>query len=211
MKTCRGCGLEKPRSAFYPDKRASDGLVSRCRVCRAAESRARYATEEYKRYARERQRKKRSTSDGLQADREALRRWREENRLRYVETYQKYNAAYYAASKAAGKGKRRRDPAKHLANENRRRARLMGSQSPGVTPQEWMEIVEAHGALCAYCGARAKLTRDHVVPLSRGGRDEPCNVVPACQPCNSSKKNKLLSEWLRRSPTNEAQSASSDR
>ena len=44
--------------------------------------------------------------------------------------------------------------------------------------------------LCLYCGrdfARQHLTRDHVVPLSRGGRDAWENVVAACFHCNSRK------------------------
>jgi len=44
--------------------------------------------------------------------------------------------------------------------------------------------------LCMYCGksyARQLLTRDHVVPLSRGGRDTWENVVCACFSCNSRK------------------------
>ncbi|KAA2284184.1 HNH endonuclease [Arenimonas fontis] len=44
--------------------------------------------------------------------------------------------------------------------------------------------------LCLYCGnefSRHALTRDHVVPLSRGGRDVWENVVSACFHCNSRK------------------------
>ena len=44
--------------------------------------------------------------------------------------------------------------------------------------------------LCLYCGhefPRPHLTRDHVVPLSRGGRDTWENVVSACFHCNSRK------------------------
>src|SRR5690606_12714628 len=41
--------------------------------------------------------------------------------------------------------------------------------------------------LCMYCGdqfPRYQLTRDHVVPISRGGRDVWENVVSACLQCN---------------------------
>lgn len=41
--------------------------------------------------------------------------------------------------------------------------------------------------LCLYCGDtfhRGELTRDHVLPISRGGRDEWQNVVTACWQCN---------------------------
>lgn len=44
--------------------------------------------------------------------------------------------------------------------------------------------------LCLYCGntwPRHVLTRDHVMPLSRGGRDEWENVVTACANCNMRK------------------------
>ncbi|KAF1695563.1 MULTISPECIES: HNH endonuclease [Pseudoxanthomonas] len=47
---------------------------------------------------------------------------------------------------------------------------------------------DAH--LCLYCGrqfARPHLTRDHVMPLSKGGRDVWENVVSACFHCNSRK------------------------
>ncbi len=47
--------------------------------------------------------------------------------------------------------------------------------------------------LCLYCGehfARHTLTRDHVMPLSRGGRDEWENVVTACARCNLKKRNR---------------------
>lgn len=47
---------------------------------------------------------------------------------------------------------------------------------------------DAH--LCLYCGIRfnrPQLTRDHVLPVSRGGRDCWENVVSACFGCNSRK------------------------
>lgn len=50
---------------------------------------------------------------------------------------------------------------------------------------------------CLYCGAvlpARLLTRDHVVPLSRGGRDVWENVVTACRACNHRKADRLLAE-----------------
>ena len=41
--------------------------------------------------------------------------------------------------------------------------------------------------ICLYCGShgqRGELTRDHVIPTSRGGRDAWENVVTACVACN---------------------------
>ena len=59
---------------------------------------------------------------------------------------------------------------------------------------------------CQYCGKSGTvkdLTIDHVVPLSRGGKNKWENVVTACSPCNSKKGNKLLKEMglrLKRDP-----------
>jgi len=51
--------------------------------------------------------------------------------------------------------------------------------------------------LCLYCGdhfGRHELTRDHVVPTSRGGRDVWTNVVSACLTCNLRKGNRTPQE-----------------
>ncbi|WP_460763679.1 HNH endonuclease [Lysobacter fragariae] len=50
---------------------------------------------------------------------------------------------------------------------------------------------DAH--LCLYCGhefSRPSLTRDHVLPVSKGGKDTWENVVAACFHCNSRKGNR---------------------
>ena len=51
--------------------------------------------------------------------------------------------------------------------------------------------------LCAYCGGHFEsdvLTREHVIPLSRGGRDHWMNVVTACRSCNHHKGSRLPHE-----------------
>jgi 5-methylcytosine-specific restriction endonuclease McrA len=54
---------------------------------------------------------------------------------------------------------------------------------------------------CQYCGRqgsdlkpRESLTRDHVIPMSRGGLNEWTNVVTACSSCNTRKASRLPSE-----------------
>jgi hypothetical protein len=54
------------------------------------------------------------------------------------------------------------------------------------------------GHICLYCGQHfhaAHLTRDHVLPISRGGKDCWENVVTACFRCNNQKGNKTPEEW----------------
>lgn len=51
--------------------------------------------------------------------------------------------------------------------------------------------------LCMYCGERRMrrdLSRDHVTPLSKGGRDYWNNVVAACKRCNNQKSGRTPEE-----------------
>lgn len=57
-------------------------------------------------------------------------------------------------------------------------------------------ILERDGHKCNYCGATDDLAVDHIIPLSRGGTNDPENLTPACKPCNSSKGDRLIEEWM---------------
>lgn len=71
----------------------------------------------------------------------------------------------------------------------RRRAitRELGSH----TYQEWSDLVKrAHGR-CAKCRKKAMLTKDHIIPLSKGGDDRITNIQPLCHTCNSRKNDRI--------------------
>ena len=67
--------------------------------------------------------------------------------------------------------------------------------SKGAWARLRQAVFERDGLECQYCGDEAT-TVDHVVPLSRGGTNDLANLTPACKPCNSSKRDRLLEEWL---------------
>ena len=59
-----------------------------------------------------------------------------------------------------------------------------------VPPLSNGELFLRDGQMCMYCGQQHgehMLTRDHVRPLSQGGKDSWSNVVTACKPCNHAK------------------------
>jgi hypothetical protein len=59
------------------------------------------------------------------------------------------------------------------------------------------ELFRRDHHICAYCGdelSEHKLTRDHIIPFSRGGRDNWMNVVTACRWCNQKKGNRSLED-----------------
>ena len=62
-----------------------------------------------------------------------------------------------------------------------------------VPPLNNRELFHRDRQLCAYCGGMfpiAKLTRDHVKPFSKSGRDIWMNVVTACRACNEKKSDR---------------------
>lgn len=59
------------------------------------------------------------------------------------------------------------------------------------------ELFRRDHNMCAYCGKIFKsldLTRDHVIPRSKGGLDKWTNVVTACGNCNHKKDDHLLQD-----------------
>lgn len=68
-------------------------------------------------------------------------------------------------------------------------------------PPNWRALrnlaFERDGYACVYCGDKSTVLHcDHVVPVNRGGTDDLENLATACQPCNQSKRDKPLDEWL---------------
>lgn len=67
------------------------------------------------------------------------------------------------------------------------------------TSTDWLELMCLWNWRCAYCDVKLKRgtrSTDHIIPLTRGGENNRSNIVPCCCHCNSSKNNRLLSEWL---------------
>lgn len=79
-----------------------------------------------------------------------------------------------------------------------------GEANPELTHQEWKECVMFFGGECAYCGGTPRkgqrLTRDHLEPVSQGGRTTQDNIVPACGSCNSSKGAEDFKDWFMKQP-----------
>jgi len=85
-------------------------------------------------------------------------------------------------------------------NYQRRAAVMRTPTKQLLTPAQWREIKRQFHNACAYCGipesASVKLTRDHLVPVSKSGLHTKENIVPACQPCNARKGAKLLTHYV---------------
>lgn len=79
-----------------------------------------------------------------------------------------------------------------LDSENTDPARIKKEREKArkMKKSQWW-LTQINQGICHYCHKRfppSKLTMDHIVPLARGGRSNPGNVVPSCHDCNRNKK-----------------------
>jgi hypothetical protein len=51
----------------------------------------------------------------------------------------------------------------------------------------WWQLRRLYGNRCCRCGSASRISKDHVIPVSRGGSDGVTNLQPLCKPCNSTK------------------------
>src|SRR6266853_4946972 len=78
-----------------------------------------------------------------------------------------------------------------------RKKRLQKENEGQLSAYEKRMLAHAYRQCCAYCGKKVsehladkhpdKLTWDHIVPLSKGGKHERANVTISCWDCNNRK------------------------
>ena len=121
--------------------------------------------------------------------RQAYREWRAANPAEWKASLQR--------CQEARRRQRESDP-QRVADIGRlsraRRVDRKGAPKVGLmTLWQWLEVRQAFGDRCCYCGAKEGLSLDHLTPISRGGRTTLGNVAVACRRCNS-RKHKLSVE-----------------
>lgn len=82
---------------------------------------------------------------------------------------------------------------RHKANIAHLKARRYAREKDAIgshTLKEWENLKLLFDNKCAKCREAKKLTKDHIVPLSKGGTDFIENIQPMCRNCNSKKHNK---------------------
>lgn len=213
-KTCCACKEEKPLDDFKRHSQAKDGKQPRCAACQVVQRKARYDKdpEKYKAkssawrlanqdIAKERDRAK-YWADPEKA-KAANKRYREKNSIEYLAQKKRKRDStlessrererLWRASNPESIAKRKREyrdtnPNIRLgerANYHRRRSQTVG----GPSGLEIRAKMDYHGNLCWMCGG-AGSSIDHVKPLAVGGAHMLSNLRPACNPCNSRKRDR---------------------
>lgn len=152
---------------------------------------------------RVKQRTKEWKKNNPERSKELITAWYE----KHVDERRKYtrewNRAYYSTPE--GRAKQAESRMKHRAARQASRAAYYAKRygrAGEITNEQlnWLHKWQDH--CCCYCNAslEGRETIEHVVPLDRGGENNPHNVLLACGYCNSSKQHRLLdeSEWAPR-------------
>jgi len=89
---------------------------------------------------------------------------------------------------------------KAATTTRRAQTRATGGQGMNwIRPERRLAIYLRDGLACCYCGEGiedgAKLTLDHVLPVSKGGSNDAANLVTCCHRCNSSRGTRPVAEF----------------
>lgn len=114
----------------------------------------------------------------------------ERNRVRQA----KHRATHKEDINARARARQAEHPEETRAKGARRRALKAHAPINDFTAQQWRDMQTAYDHRCVYCGKRAKghLTQDHLTPLSKGGNHTLSNILPACNSCNSRKRDRAV-------------------
>lgn len=51
--------------------------------------------------------------------------------------------------------------------------------------------------ICQYCKKEGDLTKEHIIPKSKGGCNHSHNILNVCAKCNRARGNMPMTQWLR--------------
>jgi 5-methylcytosine-specific restriction endonuclease McrA len=221
-RVCKTCGEEKPSAKFRlvkgKDKECREGTCKKCRSARSVQAmrdRKKNDPEIQKRISEQRKEryhsdpefrrrlikivaKNQSTEHGKAKQDERRKAWSKSAKGRaWRKKWEKESAAGKRARKTVMKNWLSTPAGKEFKARHgaKRRGAAQSSGSP-VTAAEWNSLLGQYDYRCAYCGEKFSeinpATRDHIVPVSKGGCHAIENLRPACRGCNSKKNNRDL-------------------
>lgn len=192
-KQCLECNKEKSKKWYSENtelaKDRSEKSQKGIRLSKAGDGRA------LPRKNRTPEQAKSAISTGIEKSRALLKADWIKNRDARLQ----YKRENMERSKALAKQWRERNPNKNREYVAGRRARKLLAQGE-YTAQDVARILTLQKFCCAECRAdtrRVGFHVDHIVPLAKGGSNNPSNLQILCPSCNSKKGAKDPYEWAR--------------
>jgi 5-methylcytosine-specific restriction endonuclease McrA len=217
-KGCTLCGQSQPVSHFTVNKALKSGLSSFCRNC-AADRRKKYYEKDKEHINKVKRKNRKKYRDKELAYNkeyyqktkerrlEVAKKYRENNREKLLEDVRQYNKIHKKENKERSRNYRKNNPEKikQIKNSYRknnpeaiqkhRMIRRARKAQNGIFKVSEKELAKLMASPCAVCGSNKQTTIDHIIPISRGGTHSIGNLQPLCKSCNSSKHQKVMTEW----------------
>lgn len=207
MKKCPCCNIEKEESEFHKDKKRKDGLFVYCKNCVSIKNKKSYQNK----LVENRDLKRLRARNNKDKNKKRSNNWYQENKChkkQYSSNYRAENKEYYKEyqkewdknnpEKVRQKRKRyyqtKNGKLSIKQRNHNRKSRLRGANG-NHTFKEWEKLKNECNYTCQLCFKKEPeiiLTRDHIIPISKGGNNYISNIQPLCISCNSSKKDKIL-------------------
>lgn len=192
IKRCPKCAKFKlnTKEFFYQDKSRSDGLSSRCKLCKDVDNKSWLGMKQYQKKYRQAHPEKRALSAKWRRNNrwkslDSSRRWRLENRKRSYEQVRNW---------------KKNNPEKarmlFLRAKHKRRVLEMGLQNNRI---DYDALYQKYAGKCGICGEpveKLKVAWDHITALTKGGSHSEDNLQPVHGGCNSMKGDRSL-EWAK--------------
>lgn len=195
-KHCKTCDrwLIASTMNFHKDKSKKSGLKTQCKDCCLANKKAKEKPKKKKiPLTLEEQKKKKSEYD----------KTRSVYKKQFYQEHKDYFKNYYQNNKEDILQRRKqhyKDNPEYYFNKNqKRRNRLEESHGKGYVKEQWYEMMEFFNWCCAYSGESLYKNRsiDHIIPVTKNGRDDIWNFVPMVSNYNSCKHNSMPLEWYK--------------
>lgn len=94
----------------------------------------------------------------------------------------------------------KQNPEKMAAIKRVRYERLKAASDAPISikrQRQWLlDAIQRQCQHCYYCGQQLPLESDHKIPVCRGGKNVPENIVASCRPCNAMKGTQTAQEFL---------------
>lgn len=188
QKKCTECGKIKSINDFYNKSRSNDGKRHLCKDCDRKRNKKYYAENRES----EIERAVKWNKEHPDVSKKAIDNWHKAHPEKSKEANRKSCAKYPEKQREKTRRYRAQHPEKNSVNAENRRVRKQNNGG-SVSAKEWRDLLDKYNHTCLCCKRTGiRLTMDHVVPLSRGGKHSIDNIQPLCGSCNSAKNTKVI-------------------
>lgn len=197
LRMCLTCEAYFPlgEAFFYKSPRGRDGFFPYCKTC--ANVRSKHNGQKPEQKIKSKERSKKHYHEHKEEYAQARQRWYNANREYALEKARQDRINHPEVFAQRWQNWYRTENGKEHSRlrVRSRKARKKGAQG-NYTHADIAMMYKRQKGKCYYCKAKLDTYHiEHIIPIVRGGTNDPSNIVLSCPPCNLSKGSKLPHEW----------------